>query len=334
MANIDGGHYFLTTLIPLKLEPVRREDGSFTSPSHILREVLATLPTAQQSPACVAAGFESPFSRCMRTHFVRAVVIDQPMYNGRDGGNALVQGLRNVNLLAHEPVDNLSRPYLMFCADLDACPGEPDGGLSSWAAGLWTKMEPELRAIFASCLGFDKVADGAAFSAWLKRCQVETTMSFNDYYVPMPDLHGYTLKDVTAWFAIGTLGLSALAAWALASLGRSSWWLIAAIPVAALVTLVGVLRLLWLKGIKPFPAGANTDLPSVLKSLHVQQRFALLAVELQGADPATVHARFHQFLEQVRPDDTAAPTQAPGVIRSDGIRLMTHKPIASKQAAI
>jgi len=334
MANIDGGHYFLTTLIPLKLEPVRREDGSFTSPSHILREVLATLPTAQQSPACVAAGFESPFSRCTRTHFVRAVVIDQPMYNGRDGGDALVQGLRNVNLLAHEPVDNLSRPYLMFCADLDVRDDEADGGLSSWAEGLWARMAPELRAVFASCIGFDKVTDGAAFSAWLKRCQIETTMSFNDYYVPMPDLEGYTLKDVTTWFAIGTLGLSALAAWALASLACSLWWLLAAIPAAALLTLVGVLWALWLKGSMPFPAGANTDLPSVLKSLHVQQRFALLAAELQGAEPAAVHARFGEFLAQVRPDDTASPTQPPGVIRSDGIRLVTHKPVASKQVAI
>ena len=104
--------------------------------------------------------------------------------------------------------------------------------------------------------------------------------------------------------------------------------------MAALLTLVGVLWLLWLKGSKPFPVGANTDLPSVLKSLHVQQRFALLAAELQGADPAAVHARFGQFLQDVRPEDTSSPTQPPGVIRSDGIRLVTHKPVAARQVAI
>lgn len=334
MADIDGGHYFLTTLIPLKLEPVRRDDGSITSPSHVLREVLATLPTAQQSPACVAAGFASPFSRCTRTHFVRAVVIDQPMYNGRDGGDALVQGLRNVNLLAHEPVDNLSRPYLMFCVDFDVRPDEPDGGLASWAEDLWTRLEPELRAVFASCLGFDKVADGPAFAAWLKRCQIETTMSFNDYYVPMPDLHGYTPKDLKTRFAIGTAGLMALAAWALVSLACSLWWLLAALPVAALLSVAGILWLLWRKGSQPFPTGANTDLPSVLKSLYVQQRFALLAAELQGADATSIHARFGQFVDQVRPDDTARPTQPPGVIRSDGIQLVTHKAVASRQVAV
>lgn len=332
MANIDGGHYFLTTLIPLKLDRMQREDGSFTSPSHILREVLSTLPTAQQSPACVAAGLNSPFSRCTRTHFVRAFVIDQPMYNGRDGGDALIQGLRSVNLLAHQPVDNLSRPYLMFCADLDARLDEADGGLSSWAAGLWAKAEAELRAIFSSCLGFDRVSDGDTFAAWLKRCQIETTMSFNDYYVPAPDLHGYTLQDIVTRLVAGTVALSALAWWGLAAMACSSWWPLAAVPIAVALSLAGVLWLLWVKGSKPFPAGANTDLPSVLKALHVQQRFALLAAQMQGVDRATLHARFGQFLNEVRPDDMAVATQPPGVIRSDGTPLVAHKRVAQKRA--
>ena len=333
MANIDGGHYFLTTLIPVKRAPVRRADGSFTSPSHLLREALATLPTAQQSPACIAAGFTSPFSRCTRTHFVRAVMIDQPMYNGRDGGDALVQGLRNVNLLAHEPVDNLSCPYLMFTADFDARAGEADGGLRSWAVGLWQKMESELRAVFAPCVGFDQVGDGEAFASWLQRCQLETTMSFNDYYVPMPDLHGYTLKQVGRWVVFGTLGLSALAFWWTRVFAVSTWWMLAAVPLAALLALGAALWLLWRKGSQPFPAGANTDLPSILKSLHVQQRFALLAAQLQGADAATIHAQFGQFMQEVQPGDTAAPTQPPGVIRSDGVPLVAHQRVATGQVA-
>jgi len=334
MANIDGGHYFLTTLIPLTLEPVQREDGSFTSPSHLLREVLATLPTAQQSPACVAAGLQSPFSRCTRTHFLRAVVIDQPMYNGRDGGNALLQGLRKVNLLAHEPVDNLSRPYLMFCADFDARLDEADGGLASWATGLWDRMATELQAVFSPCIGFDPVRDGATFAAWLQRCQIETTMSFNDYYVPMPDLHGYTAKQLVVAFAAGTVALSALAGWGLVRSGCSLAWMLPAILVAALLSATGVMAMLWSKGRQPFPAGANTDLPSVLKALYVQQRFALLAAELQGADDETLHARFGRFLDQARPDDLAGPTQPPGVIRSDGIGLVVHEAVAAKAVAI
>ena len=331
MANIDGGHYFLTTLIPVKRDPMSRADGSFTSPSHVLREMLATLPTAQQSPACIAAGFDSPFSRCKRTHFVRASLIDQPMYNGRDAGNSLVQGLRGVDLLAHEPVDNLSCPYLMFCADFDAHADEADGGLASWAEGLWTTMGVELRAVGASCVGFDQVSDGATFVAWLKRCQIETTMSFNDYYVPTGDLNGYTIPGLALPFGTGLVVLSGLAWWLLAG---HWWWMLLAVPVAAVIALVGVLGLLWQKGSKAFPVGADTDLPSVLKALHVQQKFALLAAELQGLDAAQVHARFGAFLAQVRPDDTTAPTQPPGVIRSDGVRLVQHLVVTPKRVAL
>lgn len=334
MANIDGGHYFLTTLIPLKLEPIKRNDGSFTSPSHILREVLSTLPTALQSPDCLEAGFNSPFSRCTRTHFARLVVIDQPMYNGRDGGDALIQGLRNVNLLMHEPVDDLSRPYLMFCADFDAQTDEADGGLNSWAAGLWSTSESELRDIFASCWGFDAVNDGAAFAVWLKRCQLDTTMSFNDYYVPMPDLKGYTVLGVIKGIALSTVALFTFAWWGQAEMGISRWWLLAAALVAAILSISGALWLLWVKGSKPFPTGANTSLLAVLKALHVQQRFALLVSDLQGVDNATLHNHFGAFLQQVQPANIAAPTQSPGVIRSDGISLVVHKRVAQKGAVV
>ena len=331
MANIDGGHYFLTTLIPVRNGPMQRADGSFTAPSASLREALASLPTAQQSPASVAAGFSSPFSRCSRTHFVRAVVIDQPMYNGRDGGNALVQALRRVNLLAQQPVDNLSRPYLMFNADFDARGDEADGGLASWAAGLWDRTEPELRSVFEACVGFDQVNSGAAFASWLKRCQLETTMSFNDYYFPSPTFDGY--YKLAGWgkgVAIGAVLLIMLAAWALLALQCSLWWLLLAAPAAALISIAAGLAVLWQKGSQPFPVGANTDLPSILKALHVQQRFALLAAELQGADASTVHRRFGEFVQQVQPGHVSAPTQPPGVIRSDGVELVTHKPVRQK----
>lgn len=333
MANIDGGHCFLTTLIPLRLGPVQRSDGSFTTASHLLREALASLPTAQQSPASVQAGFSSPFARCKRTHFVRAVLIDQPMYNGRDGGDALVQALRKVNLLAAEPVDHLQCPYLMFNAEFDAGQAEPDGGLASWASGLWARAEPELRAIFSPCLGFDQVADGAAFAAWLKRCQIETTMSFNDYYEPMPDLQGYTLAGVGRAIAIATALLSVLALGALMLWDVSWWWLLLALPLAAASSLGGAAIALWRKGSQPYPAGEGSDLPSVLKALHVQQHFALLAADLQGADAATVHRRFGEFVQRLQPGQVSGPTQAPGVIRSDGVPLVAHQPVVQKAEA-
>lgn len=330
MANVDGGHYFLTTLIPVRVDPQVGADGSFTSPSHVLREALSTLPTAQQSPACVASGFNSPFARCSRTHFVRAALITQPMFNGRDGGNALLQGFRRVNLLAQQPVDRLSRPYLMFSADFDTRTDEVDGGLASWASGLWARAEPEMTAVFTSCLGFDQVTDGASFAAWLERCQIDTTMSFNDYYVPTVDLHGYTARDLVVRFAACAAVLSALAIAVVISTVLSAWWLLALVPVALVIGVLVVLRLLWVKGSKPFATGAHTDLPSVLKALHVQQRFALFAADVQGDDAATLHARFAGFLAAVQPDHVDAPTQPSGVIRSDGTPLVAHHVIAQK----
>lgn len=325
MPTIDGGHYFLTTMMPVKVAPLKCPDGSFTSPSHLLRQQLASLPTAQHSPACVAAGFSSPFSRCTRTHFVRAVVIDQPMYNGRDPDNALRQSLRNVNLLAHQPVDRLSCPYLMFCADFDARAGESDGGLESWATGLWSKTEPELRAVFAHCWGFDTVGSGPEFAAWLRRCQLKTTMSFNDYYVPTAVLEGYTLKQLATGVAGGTVALTGLAAWGLRAQLLSGWWLAPIALAAAAASVAIALLALWRKGSRPFPQGAGTDLPSILKSLYVQQRFALLAAELQGADASTLQAGFAKFLADVCADSVAAPTQSPGVIRSDDIAMVEHQ---------
>ena len=49
MPTFDGGHYFLTVLVPVKTHPAR--DGS-ASPIQALRKRLAVLPPAQQTPAC------------------------------------------------------------------------------------------------------------------------------------------------------------------------------------------------------------------------------------------------------------------------------------------
>lgn len=326
MPTLDGGHYFLTTLIPVKVEPVGRPDGSVTVPSHRLRSILATLPTAQQSPATVAVGFVSPFAHCTRTHFSRFVVIDQPMYNGRDPDDAIVQALRKVNLLAHQPVDTLSRPWLLFTADFDAREAESDGGLASWAADLWKRTEPELRTVFENCVGFEHVKSGADFAAWLKRCQLPTIMSFNDYYVPGPNLSGYTLGQI-AGIAAGVFIAMLAAGWLLCVTG---WWGGAWLLLGAVVAVTVPLALLWMKGSKPYPAGADTDLPSVLKALHVQQRFALLVADLQGMDEDTIHTRFAQFLGETQPADVSGPTQEPGVIRSDGIALVKHAEVQAK----
>lgn len=332
MPNVDGGHYFLTVLAPVNTDPVRRPDGGFTVPSHLLREALATLPTARQSPESVACGLQSPFARCLRTHFARFAVLDQPMFNGRAGGDALWQAARGVDLLAHQPVDHLSRPWLIFAADFDARADQADGGLASWAAHLWSVAERELRAVFEHCVKFEDVRDGATFAAWVARCQVDTLMSFNDYYVPATPLPGTTIKRVALGIVGAGLALTLLAALLLARSGGSLWWLLAIAPLALILCAVAGVSWLARRGARPFPTSAGGDLPGVLKSLFVQQRFALLAQQLQGLDDAGIHAWFGEFVAQVRPAETDAPTQPPGVIRSDEIPLVGHARVLAKGA--
>ncbi|MDP8916586.1 MAG: hypothetical protein M3M95_05200, partial [Pseudomonadota bacterium] len=64
---------------------------------------------------------------------------------------------------------------------------------------------------------------------------------------------------------------------------------------------------------RPYPRPSDADLPAVLKALYLQQRFSSFAVEVQGATPEALHARFGEFLKQHRPGDPA-PTQPPGVV--------------------
>ena len=62
-----------------------------------------------------------------------------------------------------------------------------------------------------------------------------------------------------------------------------------------------------------FPRGAQ--LPDVLKSLYLQQRFLDFVIANQGAEPAVLHAAFGRFVAEHAPGDEAAPTQPPGIIR-------------------
>lgn len=317
MPNIDGGHYFLTVLAPVITGEPLVADGVVTTHSHLLRQELANCPTAQQSPVSVDTGLNSPFARCHRTHFLRFAVIDQPMFNGRDPMNPLVAAVLGKSPLKHQPFDVLSRPWLLMSADFDLRANEPDQGLRSWAEGLWVNSEPEMRAVFSHCVGFETAIDAAGFASWIARCQVETTMSFNDYWPARPPLKGVKLKSLL--FLV--LGLALVGALLFKFTLGSLWWVL---PGALLGVAAGValsIWMLWSKGVKSFPAAPDSDLPSVLKALHVQQRFAFFAEAVQGYSPDSVYDSFGQFLRDVRPSDISHSTQPPGVIRSDGVAL-------------
>ena len=317
MPNFDTGTVFFTGMFPVDLRPTRRTDGSITSHSHLLREVLSSLPN--YSPEDRAA-LPSPFSRDSRTHFARFAIIDDPAFEGRVSGDTLLTG--GGDPLVHQPVDHLSRSWLIFAADADAEEGG-DAWRDIWARGLWEVMEPELRAIFRHCLGFRKVETGEDFAVYLAKGQVETTMSFHDYWIDPPNLPDLTMNRIK-WTVVGPAILGALAVawwrwwpwhwphWPL------DWW---GILLVLLGLVLGLLLGVWLiirtinsRGAKSWPAGPDADLPSVLKSLHVQRAFTRFAIANQTSAPGDLHAAFGRFIGEVKPSDLEGPTQKAGVV--------------------
>ncbi len=317
MPTFDGGHYFLTALVPVHTDP-RVDDGVATSPVHALRKQLAKLPTAAQSP--FYGGGQSPFARNTRNHFARFVIIDDVAYNGREQVNTLCSTIKQTDLLVAQPQDHLSCPFLLFAAEFDAASGADDER-NSYLASLWETMQKELTEIFIFCVGFeDKVNDAASFAAYIARCQIETTMPFNDYYIDklnLPDwpIDNYKKNAIAA--GLGPLALGLVGALLGGAMTGLVLMLVGALPFAYIV-FTGYSTLTEAAA-KPFPAAPDSSLPTVLKALHLQRAFTRFAIDSQmlAADPAsaqTLHDNFGAFIRQNQPDNLGAPTQQPGVI--------------------
>ena len=330
MPTFDGGHYFLTLLIPIATRHVKEGD-EVTSPVHALRKRLDLLPTAAETPQ--HGGGQSPFARNTRNHFARLVVIDDVAYNGRTGRNTLVDAIKQTVLTIAQPQDHLSCPFLFFSADFDAKNGG-DAERDAYLTVLWNTMGEELRGILVFCEGFkERVKDAASFVAYMAACQLETTMSFNDYYIDPPNLPAWPFDGFTKavkWSA-GALAVAVAATLLLLLVGLFTPALQQALPVtfgASVVALVVLLVLLvggyfsvMAAGEKPFPAAPYADLPTVLKALHLRRTFTRFAIDSQmqsvGADAASaqqLYDGFAAFLAANKPDDLHAPTQKPGVI--------------------
>ncbi len=317
MPDFDGGHYFLTALLPVKLGVARQPDGVFTSHTHTLRDVLAYLPPALQSPANERRGVNSPFSRCRRTHFARLVVITDVSFNGRVGRDSLVDAVRKTDLLVAQPVDQLPSPYLLFVADFDAA-GRAD--IDGYLRELWTTMEPEWRLVLAHCHGFSEIHNGESFAHGIRRCQVETTMPFNDYWRIAPDLKALEISKRRVVGPLAAVLLLLVLGVVLAAITGAQKAVYGWIAVAGLAGIVAAgfyaYRQVRDHAQMPLPSAPDNDLPSVLKALYLQQHFVRFAIDNQGATPAALHTAFGAFIDAHRPDDLAAPSQPPGVVRS------------------
>ncbi len=328
MANIDVSTYFFTAAVPVCNEGIVEHEGIKSSPIHVVREVLQTLPTALQSHATQEIGLNSPFSRNLRTHFTRFVVLDQPYFNGRDHSNALVNSVMGTDLLDPQPVDQLACPYLLWMIDFDVLDPEDTGEPRRYFEELWGQIEPELSSIFQYCYGFDAVTDAEGFATYMIRCQIETTMPFHDYWYVPPKLTPISTIGLALIPGAGVAMLAAsLAAcilrwtgpaWTAGFAGWSGWmWLTwAGLALLVLGLVFDYYWVLW-KGRQPFPAAPGSDLRNVLKGLYLQQAFTRFAMEQQRRSPSDRGEAFRTFLTAARPADLNAPTQPPGVIRSN-----------------
>jgi len=309
MPNFDAGHYFLTVLAPIRPDATLIGDQSH-SHTHLIKEVLSVMPTGERTAASRGNATDNPFARTTRTHFARFVVLDDVVFNGRVSGDSLLDTIRKINPLAAQKVDSLSTPFLIFAADFDATGGD-DGALRGYTGALWDTMRKELTDVFQHCFGFDNVNTADDFHRYIKRCQIDTTMPFNDYWSTPPNLTDFKLTPYIVAAAVAAL------VFVIGLIGEAKW-----LVVLGLLAIIGVvavgLKALVAKAAQPFPISPppapGSDLPTVLKALALQRAFTAFAITNQGQDDQTLHAAFGAFVTSHQPNDTSTATQPPAII--------------------
>lgn len=321
MPDFDGGHYFLSSLIPIRLDLTPQPgSGSVTSHTQAIQEILSILPRENSCSNDPSGdlGNDSPFSRNQHTHFCRMVVIDRLPFVGRQHQDALITAIRKTNPVIPGPVDCLPNNFLALIVDFDAADGRPET-LRRYLQELYRQMPTHLSGIFQHCVGFDRSAPEQSFVRQVMQGQIETTMSFNDYYWQgepglwqgSPALPNKLPRILFPPVAVGLASVIALSIWG--PLG----WLRALLIAADLgVMLAWTLKRLLRIGMEPFPTAPRSDLPSILKALYLQRQFIDFMIANQGAVPEQLQAQFRQFVSQHKPSSVAAPTQAPGYLPS------------------
>jgi hypothetical protein len=141
MANQSGQIYGLTILSPI-LESDRLDICHATA----LRWYLESLPRDHTSP----------FAQVSSTHFARLVVMDDVVFVG-----------------APACEEHLKSRYLVFETNFD-------GDLDTYLTRMAREIPEFVDSVWKHCVGYPGVADPAAFAAYMKKCQIETTFFFAD----------------------------------------------------------------------------------------------------------------------------------------------------------
>lgn len=127
------------------VSPIRPDDGR-RSPRLELEHILNHLPTLA----------DSPLAKLTDTHFARWVVINRLPFEGK-----------------RDWADSLPVPYLLFTSQFDS-------SLEDYLERMCRLIPDTVEAIWGTCSGFPGT-DPAAFTRYMKQCQVETTFFFGAY---------------------------------------------------------------------------------------------------------------------------------------------------------
>ena len=322
--TFDGGHCFLTLLLPVKTCEVVDQAGMRSSHTYLLRQALAMLPTAHQSKPTEAVPANSPFADSPRTHFARMAVIDDAIYNGPVPADTLVGAARGLvrgtpDGAVIKPVDQLPSPYLLFNVDCDA---GNDTELQDYLCELWQTIGPDLEPALVNCCGYkDRVTDAQAFADYMCDHRIETTMPFNDYWTQAPPFQSLSfialalaalaagaLWGTCLYFALNQLGIGP--EWTAGGLLAGIGWVLSSILVALYAAYLMVI----VNGRRAFPAAPNSDLRSVLKALYVQRQLIAFAIAQQKPSAPDLYTAFGDFLRRVELNNLDGPTQMPGTI--------------------
>lgn len=163
MANVSGNAYGLTILSPLKSGHI---DGM--SYADIIRDRLNDWGVNEKSP----------MAKVPNTYLCRLFILDDVFSQSLAGGDffytidsikSLFSREARLNALAHE--EHLKSKYLVFTVNLH-------GDLDTWLTGMWQNASSEIKRIWQHCWAFDEVTDAPSFVAYMKKCQLETTLFF------------------------------------------------------------------------------------------------------------------------------------------------------------
>lgn len=160
MANTSGQAYGLTTLCPIingyasvfnsSLNSNTTDGAAPTkqSQSHDkeIRRLLQALPSDEGSL----------FAKTDNTYFARLFVLNDVFFQQ---GNDFKR-------------DQLKSKYLCFNSNFH-------GELEPYLTGMWDNNESLVREIWQHCVAFEQVNNAEDFVAYIKSCQIDTTLFFN-----------------------------------------------------------------------------------------------------------------------------------------------------------